>query len=89
VVLAQNYNPTATGRHWVLGDFNGSGITDFDDLLLRAQNYGLSGVALPTDLGTRVSQEFAADWAMALSMVPEPTAAAASIAGLGLVCRRR
>lgn len=72
LLLAQNYNSAATGRHWQLGDFNGTGITDFDDLLLLAQNYGLSGLGMPIEVGPNVSPAFAADWALALSLVPEP-----------------
>jgi T5SS/PEP-CTERM-associated repeat protein len=67
VILAQNYN--LTGRTWVTADFDGNGATGFSDLVLLAQNYGLSSIDLPDG----ASPDFASDWALAQSMVPEPT----------------
>lgn len=89
LILAQNYSDTITGRHWALGDFNGNGKTNFDDLLLLTQNYGLSGMGLPTTLGEGFSAEFAADWAMALSLAPEPGSIMSLLACAAVVRRRR
>jgi fibronectin-binding autotransporter adhesin len=76
--LAQNYGET-TGAVWRRGDFNYSGTVDFSDLLVLAQNYGQSGL-----------RSFTADWALAQSMVPEPTTLA-TLMGLacGVLRRRR
>ncbi|MFT3784570.1 MAG: hypothetical protein QM770_00200 [Tepidisphaeraceae bacterium] len=63
LTLASHYNDS-TGATWLQGDFTGDGAVNFADLLQLAANYG-SG---PT--GT-----FADDWALALSLVPEPTLA--------------
>jgi autotransporter-associated beta strand protein len=74
LTLAQNYSADTTGRIWSKADFNGNTITDFDDLLALAQHYG-SG-ALTGDQVGLLEATFAADWAMAQSLVPEPTALA-------------
>jgi hypothetical protein len=63
LILAQNYS--VTEATWLLGDFNRDRLVDFDDLLALAQNYGVG--ALGIDPG-----DFAADWALARSLVPEP-----------------
>ena len=89
VALAQHYrNPTGT---WDEGDMDGTDGVTFSDLVLLAQNYGY-GVN-PTSL-TEVFEgdaAFAADWQLAQSLVPEPSAAAATISlfGVGLSRRRR
>ncbi len=88
LTLAQNYNAPGE-RFWSQGDLTYDGAVNFDDLLKLAQNYGLSGVALPTDLGEGVSSVFAADWAVALAMVPEPTSAALLVLAAPMVRRRR
>jgi hypothetical protein len=77
--LAQNYG--ASDRVWSAGDFDYTGVIDFNDLLLLAQNYGTSGF---------VAGNFESDWALARSIVPEPTALGlVASAGLGLLKRRR
>jgi hypothetical protein len=78
LVLAQNYGQLAANG-WSSGDFDADGLVDFPDLLALAQNYGQSGVA------------FDNDWALAQSMVPEPTslAVAGAVAAWSLGRRRR
>ncbi len=87
LALAQNYE-MAGQRDWFQGDFTYNGHVDFDDLLWVAQNYGLtflSNGALVSD--PSAAARFASDWAMARSMVPEPTML--SIALVAGFCRRR
>jgi hypothetical protein len=85
VALAQNYSATPV-QQWRTGDFTGDGKTNFNDLVLLAQNYGmmfgLDGEPMP-------AADFAADWALAQSMVPEPTTMLGFGAGLTLLARRR
>lgn len=84
VVLAQNYGKLGDG-HWAIGDFNGDSDIDFDDLVVIAQNYGF-GTSLTGD----TAAVFAADWALAQSLVPEPTTlSAAAAAGIAAARRRR
>jgi autotransporter-associated beta strand protein len=83
VQLAQNYN--LSGRVWAQGDFNGTGTVDFDDLVVLAQNY--NGTATPG--GLMLGPDFAADWALAQSLVPEPTTFFVLLAPLALAARRR
>jgi hypothetical protein len=70
LIIAQQYG-RPNGQTWVTADFNGDGATSFDDLLTLAQRYGATALA-DADLlagdGT-----FASDWALAVSIVPEPT----------------
>lgn len=78
LILAQNYS--ASEATWFLGDFNRDQLVSFDDLLALAQNYGLGDAGLsPSD--------FAADWALARSLVPEP--AALTMLSLTAFIRRR
>lgn len=80
LVLAQHYG-TATGAGWANGSFDGNGAVSFDDLLLLAQHYGFGSLTLrPSD--------FAADWTLARSLVPEP-GILASLAALALALRTR
>lgn len=73
LALAQNYG-TLDNMSWQSGDFNADGATNFDDLLPLAQNYGFGTPGL-------MAGDFAADWALAQSMVPEPT----SLFAMGLL----
>ena len=77
IVLAQNYNATGLDvlTSWTKGDATGDGIVEFQDLVALAQVYNLSVSGLIGD-----PDAFAADWALAQSLVPEPT----SVARLGL-----
>jgi hypothetical protein len=70
VILAQNYN--LTGRTFIQGDTNYSGSVDFQDLVALAQNYNLSAVG-DSLVAVGDSSDFAGDWALAQSLVPEPT----------------
>lgn len=85
VALAQNYN-AASPRSWQTGDFNGDGKVLFDDLVSLAQNYGAGTVPIVLD---GFSADFAADWALAQSLVPEPTSVLALGAAALALCRRR
>ncbi|MFT3786228.1 MAG: PEP-CTERM sorting domain-containing protein [Tepidisphaeraceae bacterium] len=77
LVLAANYNQS--GVEWYQGDSTGDGLVNFSDLLVLAANYNQS-----------VTGSFAGDWALAQSLVPEPTMLAAlGAAGLGVLARRR
>ncbi|MFT3789365.1 MAG: BNR-4 repeat-containing protein [Tepidisphaeraceae bacterium] len=66
--LAASYGNTGTA--WANGDANYDGTVNFSDLLALASNYSLP-----------IGGSFAADWAMAQALVPEPT----SVAALGLI----
>lgn len=81
--LAQNYN--GTGKEWTDGDSDYNGSVNFDDLLALAQSYNSALAVLPTD---SFSAEFQSDFALAMSLVPEPTSLGGLIA-LGLLGRRR
>lgn len=81
VLLAQNYN-TLTNATWQRGDFNYDGAVGFADLVLLAQHYNATAPNL-----SGFSDSFAADWALARSLVPEPTLVAA-IAAVVVPLRR-
>lgn len=92
VSLAQNYapgyDPVANGpKLWSQGDFDYTGIVDFADLVALAQNYGKS---LTSEQASLLGADFAADFALAQSLVPEPTSmlAAGSLALLAASRRR-
>jgi autotransporter-associated beta strand protein len=85
VALAQSYN--LTGRVWSQGDFNYSTVTDFADLVLLAQNYNTS--VITTEEVAGLGADFAADWALAQSLVPEPTSLLAGAGLASMVLRRR
>ena len=86
IKLAQAYNSTS-GKVWADGDFTYDGAVNFDDLIKLAQNYNstLAGVTLPAS----VSSDFASDWALAQSLVPEPTTLALLGLPLATMARRR
>ena len=83
LALAQNYG--GASKVWSEGDSNYDGVVNFSDLLALAQNYGTSaGGASPVS-----AEQFAADWALAQTLVPEPTTfALLSTTLLGLRRRR-
>lgn len=82
VRLAQNYN--GSNKTWAEGDFNYDGHVDFTDLVSLAQNYNLS---LATVDGA--SPEFAADWALVQSLLPEPVSLSLLLPAARLLARRR
>jgi hypothetical protein len=84
VALAQNYN--GTGKEWYQGDFDGDGDVDFQDLVPLAQNY--NGSLLDGGQLAALGDGFAADWALAQSLVPEPTSLTALVA-VGAIFKRR
>jgi hypothetical protein len=84
LALAQNYSVTGTGV-WTDGDFNYDAAVNFDDLLALAQNYSAS-VVLGSTIG---SESFQQDWALALSLVPEPTSLSLLALGTTTLRRRR
>lgn len=85
--LAQHYN-TAAGATWSQGDNTYDGAVNFDDLLELAKNYGSSIAAVDVSQAS-ASAEFAADWALAVSVVPEPTSCLAALGVIGVLARRR
>jgi hypothetical protein len=85
VLLAQHYNQV--NQPWTGGDFDYDGAVGFSDLVSLAQNY--NGTFSLDELGELAGgSDFAADWALAQSLVPEPSSLVA-IAAAGLVVRRR
>ena len=86
IPLAQNYNKP-TLQTWATGDFTGDGKVNFDDLIPLAQHYnGHVTAGALTSLG---GETFASDWALAQSLVPEPTTMVALGAGSLIGNRRR
>jgi hypothetical protein len=92
LVLAQNYDATGLDpiSGWNRGDTDLSTVVDFTDLLALAQQYG-GTISLRGNIvfDPAVQASFEADWAYALSIVPEPTLLAATVVGAGLTLRRR
>jgi GH35 family endo-1,4-beta-xylanase len=93
VTLAQNYDDTLDGRTWAQGDATGDGRVNFGDLVVLAQNYGLGTTGNLTGSLTAIgrSDSFAADWALAQSLAPEPGVMFATLslsAVSGRRCRR-
>lgn len=86
LLLAQNYG--ATNATFAQGDSDYSGVVNFDDLLALAQNYGATFSLRSLPEGWSPTGSFAGDWALALSMVPEPGSLSV-LAGLTVVSRRR
>lgn len=88
LALAQNYG--GTGRRWSNGDTDYNGTVDFDDLLALAQNYG--GTALASGdvvMDSALQNRFEADWALALTLVPEPASLSVLMLAAGTLRRRR
>lgn len=83
--LAQNYNAAGV---WAQGDFDYDGQIGFTDLLALAQNYNLSLMASDAGRLSGASAAFAADFALAMSVVPEP-ATLGLLAAAGLMASRR
>jgi autotransporter-associated beta strand protein len=84
LTLARNYN--GTGKVWTQGDFDYDGDVDFDDLLNLARSYNQTA---PASTMAHLDASFAADWALAQSVVPEPTTLAALALFAPLARRRR
>lgn len=85
LLLAQNYG-VSTNAGWGMGDFNYNAGVEFDDLLALAQNYGSSLSVVDT---SAFSPDFAADLALAMSIVPEPTSLGTAAFLISLSRRRR
>lgn len=86
VVLAQNYNHVGKAS-WGTGDFTFDNQVNFDDLVVLAQNYN-AGSVVGNGVENIGGAAFAADWALASSLVPEP-GVALLVAGSLLGARRR
>ncbi len=82
--VAQHYG-TTSGATWAQGDFNLDAKVNFTDLFELAQYYRLNPL---TDL-SQVDSQFAADWATAQSLVPEPTIAGSLLMWIAPLSRRR
>ncbi len=67
LIVAQNYGDSS-GATWDTGDFNGDNGVNFADLLTLSQHYGQPGITLAEAL----DHDFAVDWMIAQSFVPEP-----------------
>jgi hypothetical protein len=72
LLLAQHYNQSNATQDVNVADFDLNRTTDFNDLLTLAQNYQTAG-------------SFEADWALARSLVPEPSI----LVALGVIWGRR
>jgi hypothetical protein len=79
LALAQHYGQS--NASWNEGDFDGVEGVTFSDLLALTQEYGNGGTVTPA--------QFASDWALARSMVPEPTALIGLAAASMIMSRRR
>jgi hypothetical protein len=88
LLLAQNYG--GTSKIWTHGDSDYNGTVNFDDLLALAQNYGstyLTDGSIVVD--ATMNANFQSDWAMALSVVPEPATLGLLGGAIVLLARRR
>lgn len=85
--LAQNYG--GTNKVWRDGDFTYDGSVGFDDLLELAKAYNQTAPVSAAAFEAQVGEGFAADWALAQSLVPEPTTLAAAALLMPLARRRR
>jgi autotransporter-associated beta strand protein len=89
VPLAQYYEG-GPNKTWSQGDFNYDNNVNFADLVKLAQNYGMTALADgSTVLDPVVAGNFQADWALAQSLVPEPTTALAVFGVIGAALHRR
>lgn len=86
-LLATSNGYVLGSTHWYQGDFNGNGVPDFGDILSLAQNYG--GNYLTAGDSGSITANFEADWALAMSMTPEPGALGLIAATLSFSTRRR
>lgn len=81
LVVAQNFE---AGGTWNSGDFNGDGVTNFVDLLTLARHFDAAGVQ------GELAADFAANWTLARTLVPEPASLAIITAATVLLqCRVR
>lgn len=87
VAMARNYS-AASGAGWHQGDTDYNGTVDFVDLVALARNYN-SAILPSGEILLGDSSTFAADWALAQSMVPEPATLGLLAAGTLLLARRR
>ena len=84
IILAQNYNKPNAALATTVADLDLNGQTSFDDLIVLAQHYNTS----PANVSS-LGSAFAADWALAQSLVPEPTALACAALSVVALRRRR
>lgn len=84
LLLAQHYGQSNVGKEHDVGDLNLDGNINFDDLLALAQHYQ-AGAILSTD---DLDATFTAHWALARSMVPEPSSIMA-LSSIAFAARRR
>lgn len=70
LALARSYGQSGS---WVAGDSDYDGVVQFSDLLALARNYNGSLAALGAQAeGAGLGESFMSDFALAVSMVPEP-----------------
>lgn len=88
LTLAKHYN--STGRTWTQADFSGDGLVNFDDLLQLAKHYGGSvrSAQAAAQMSGIDAEAFAADYALAQALVPEPTTLG-FFGAIGLLVNRR
>lgn len=84
LTIAQHYGQANATKRVDVADVNLDGLVNFDDLLTLAQNYGAGAVVG----GNTFDSAFAADWALARSMTPEPCSLLACI-GSAIALRRK
>lgn len=84
--LAQRYNQAGK---WSDGDSNYDGTVNFDDLLSLAQNYGGALAVEGTTLSNDIGGSFSADFALAVSLTPEPATLSSLAVAAALLRRRR
>jgi hypothetical protein len=89
VRIAMNYQRNEGNQTWVQGDFNYDAHTNFADLIPLAQHYNSTYTPSLSELDSLGGGDFAADWALAQSLVPEPTALAALASIVSAAMRRR